>query len=910
MPHQPDRNRDAEALLQRVAAQEARQGRGRLRIYFGASAGVGKTYAMLLDAKRLVEEDGRDVVIGVVETHGRAKTAALAASFPGPILPPRMDLVQGSTQGEFDLDAALKRRPEVIVVDELAHTNLAGSRHPKRWQDVEELLASGIDVMTALNVQHLESLRDVVQGITGIHVAETLPDTFFDSATEVVLVDLPSEDLLERLRSGQVYAREQAERASKNFFRTGNLSALRELALRRTAERVESEVQSYRVERSISPVWKTKSSLLCCIGPAPSDQVIVRGAARLAAELDATWHAIYVETPALSRLPEAQRAQILGVVQLASSLGAKTTILASSKVADAVIEYARRHNHARVVLGRSARIYLPWRESVVGQLARLAPDIDLIELAVDKDATRKTAPNFESAPPLPERVSAHRRSYVLAVGASLLTTLLAAPLVPLLSLTNIAMLFLLTVALVAMRLGRGAAVLAAFLNVAAYDFFFVPPRYSFAVTDFEYIITFLVMLVVGLSIAELTSRLRYQARVSAHREGRSRSLYELARDLSAALKTEDVERIALLALRQGFRCEALILHQQDGERLDIPDAVMQRSDFEPAIATWSFTHKSRAGLGTDTLPRSDFLYLPLIGTTRVRGVVAVKPKMRRYLLVPEQLQQLDTVVALIAIALERVHYADVAKDALVSMESERLRNSLLAAVSHDLRTPLAAVVGLAETLDAIPSLPKEERRLASGIVEQARRMRALITNLLEMARIEAGEVRVNAQWQPLAELIGTTLSAWHLELTDRPVTVDLHPEHAMAFADAVLMDRILSNLIENTLQYTEAGTPIRIEARAEQGRTRIALEDCGVGIRNGDTEQIFAKFVRGNAESSVAGIGLGLTIARALARAQGGELNLDPSYNEGARFVIDLPQPELPASIREALELAADESIE
>jgi two-component system sensor histidine kinase KdpD len=333
---------------------------------------------------------------------------------------------------------------------------------------------------------------------------------------------------------------------------------------------------------------------------------------------------------------------------------------------------------------------------------------------------------------------------------------------------------------------------------------------------------------------------------------------------------------------------------------------MQRSDFEPAIATWAFSHKSRAGLGTDTLPRSDFLYLPLIAPMRVRGVVAVKPRLRRHLLVPEQLQQLNTVAALIAIALERVHYVDVAQGALVSVESEKLRNSLLSAVSHDLRTPLAAVVGLAETLDTSTSLQPDQRALAHAIVEQAMRMRAIVTNLLEMARIESGEVQVNRQWQPVEELIGTTLSAWQMELAGRPVDVDIGGPDAMVFADAVLIDRILSNLIENALRYTPPKSPLRITAVISANHCRLAVEDFGSGLSDADAERVFGKFVRGNAESSVTGIGLGLTIARALARAHGGELSLDPSYRQGARFVLDLPQPDLPESIRNALSTSID----
>jgi two-component system sensor histidine kinase KdpD len=906
MKDSPPRRPDPDALLAHVTAREADERRGRLRIYFGASAGVGKTFAMLLEAQRLAQE-GKDVVLGLVETHGRAKTTALLESEPLPVIAPNMLDVQGTPMAEFNIDAALLRHPDILIVDELAHTNLPGSRHPKRWQDIDELLASGIDVMTTLNVQHLESLRDVVFGITGVRVAETLPDTFFNSANEVILVDLPTEDLLKRLSTGQVYRPEQAERASKSFFRPGNLYALRELALRRTAERVETDVQGYRIERAILPVWKTRASILCCIGPSPHDDMVVRGAARLATELDVPWHAVYVETPRLSRLPSEQRARIISVVQLAASLGAKTAILSGSKVADVLIDYAREQNHARVVVGRSSARRLPFRDNLAISLGRLAPDLDLIELSAHSSGPATSANAIESAPLPIEKIRSRRRGYAAAIGACIFTSLVTTPLLPFLSLTNIAMLFLLTVALVAVRFGRNAAVLAAFLNVAAYDFFFVPPRFSFAVADIEYVVTFVVMLVVGLIIGELTSRLRYQARVASHREQRSRSLYEFARDLASALRAEDVERIGTETLAKSFRCEAIMLQSADDGRLEIPDVLSQRQDFEPAIAVWSFEHRSSAGLGTDTLPRSDFRYLPLVAPMRVRGVLAVKPANRRQLLIPEQTQHLNTFVALIAIALERVHYVDVAQDALVSIESEKLRNSLLAAVSHDLRSPLAAVVGLAEALENSKQLPPELQSLTASIVEQAQRMRALVTNLLEMARIEAGQVQVNAQWHPVSELIGTTLSAWRLQLGNRAVQSVFDDADMPVFADAVMVDRMLSNLLENALRYTPPDSPIRIYSHSSPNSIQLIVEDQGPGLPAAEAEHVFAKFVRGRAESNLGGIGLGLTIARALARAQGGDLRLDASYVGGARFIIELPQPPMPQNIRDAMAIDAHE---
>src|SRR5271165_4072171 len=543
MPTSSEQRPDPDVLLAKVKQQEALAHRGKLRIYFGSSAGVGKTYAMLVAARKLRAE-GREVVIGVVETHGRAETEALLGELP--ILPPRVSLYRGKQLTEFDLDAALQRHPSLILVDELAHSNIQGVRHPKRWQDVEELLAAGIDVFTTLNVQHLESLNDVVRGITNVPVWETVPDTVFDSADEVVLVDIPADELLARLKAGKVYVPQQAERAAENFFRKGNLMALRELALRRTADRVEGDVQAYRVDKSIASVWKTATAFLACVGPGPGAERVVRAAARLASQLNADWHAIYVETPALQRLPPARRERILATLHLAKELGATTAVVADAEAAGSVVAYARNHNLSKIVIGRDpTRRLWPWERSSGQKIALLAPDIDLVEIG------GAPSPGQASAVPAAARPASEgaeiaagrkgkRLKYLWAALACIAATLLCMPLAAHFDRSNIVAIFILTVVLVAVRFGRGPAALAAVLNVGAFDLFFVAPKHSFAMSDMQYLLTFGIVLAVGLITGQLTAGLRFQARVAGHREERAGSLYEIARDLSGAVQVEQV----------------------------------------------------------------------------------------------------------------------------------------------------------------------------------------------------------------------------------------------------------------------------------------------------------------------------------------------------------------------------------
>ena len=621
---------DPDALLQRMREQEESAARGKLRIYFGSSAGVGKTYAMLQAARKLHAE-GVDVLAGVVVTHGRSETVAMFEGLPQ--LPLKEVAYRGKSLPEFDLDAVLQRRPALVLVDELAHSNVPGSRHPKRWQDVEELLAQGINVYSTLNVQHLESLNDVIGGITGVRVQETLPDTFFDRADEVVMVDTPADELLARLKAGKVYVGPQAERAARNFFRKGNLMALRELALRRTADRVEDEVQAWRSNERIAQVWKTEAAILCAIGPTPAAESVVRSAAQLAQQLNVSWHAVYVETPALQRLPDVQRERILRVVRLAHELGANTAVLAAQDPASALIQHAREHNLSKLMLGRAQGLPA-WRRALGAQtlhqqLAALAPELDLISVAAAlPQVQRREAPAEQEAQQREQQWQSRAGRYGLAAATCACTALLSWPLQSAFAQSNIVMLFLLAVVGVALKLGRGPAVLASFMSVGLFDFFFIEPKLSFAVSDVQYLLTFGVMLAVGLVIGQLTAGLRYQAQVSTEREARARALFELTSDLAGALQTEAVLQVGEATLAEEVRGEAFLY------TLDLQDQLQpspRQSTLPPAeqpdlgTARWALDHGQAAGLSTDTLAGSPWFYLPLAAPMRTRGVLALKP---------------------------------------------------------------------------------------------------------------------------------------------------------------------------------------------------------------------------------------------------------------------------------------------
>ncbi|MCK6393295.1 two-component system sensor histidine kinase KdpD [Zoogloea sp.] len=883
----PDKGRpDPDALLVRVQQDEARAGRGRLKIFFGASAGVGKTCAMLAAARQQLIQ-GVDVVIGVVETHGRMETEAMADGIE------RLAMVEvpyrGRILAEFDLDRALVRKPALILMDELAHSNVAGSRHPKRWHDVDELLAAGIDVYSTVNVQHLESLNDVVSGITGIRVWETVPDKVFDDADEVVLVDLPPDELLERLRDGKVYLPNQAERAIRNFFRKGNLLALRELALRRTADRVDDDVQQYRRDRLVSPVWQTQDSLLACIGPGAGSEKIVRTAARIAGRLEAPWHAIHVETPDRQRLSAGSRERILKTLKLAEELGATTATVAGTKVEDEAVHYARANNLSRIMVGRDEpSLWRAWTRSVADRIGQIAPDLDVIQVA-RADGRVPVTEGLSQRPT--GQLAADWRAYALTVVVCGLAGLLATPLHPLFDLANIVMVFLLGVVFVAVRFGRGPAVMASFLSVAIFDFFFVPPRMSFAVSDVQYLMTFAVMLVVGLVVGQLTAGYKYQAYVAGSRASRVRALYEMSRDLSAALLPEQIAEIGERFLVAEMGARSAFLLTDDVDHLQAPIfASAGLPEIDPGIAQWAFDHAEPAGQGTDTLPASPVLYLPLKAPMRLRGVLALEMRNPARLLIPEQRRLLETFASLIAIALERVHYVVVAQESTVQMESERLRNSLLSAISHDLRTPLSVMIGLADSMFLTRPPPSDaQAAISRKLREQALLINAQVDNLLDMARLQAGRVQLNRQWQPIEEVIGSALKSLRPALGDHQLRVKLDEDLPLVEVDSVLMQRVFCNLLENALKYTPPGSHIWIRAATADTRMEVCLEDDGPGLPAGREEAIFKKFERGQPEGSTPGVGLGLAISRAIVEAHGGTITARQRPGGGACFNFTLP---------------------
>ncbi|SIT71543.1 two-component system, OmpR family, sensor histidine kinase KdpD [Burkholderia sp. b14] len=915
---------DPDELLNKLQREEEKKQRGKLKIFFGASAGVGKTFAMLQAARRCRDE-GVDVVVGVAETHGRRETVALLDGMPS--IPAARYPYRGKVLPEFDLNAALARRPQLILVDELAHSNVPGARHLKRWQDVQELLDAGIDVYTTLNVQHLESLNDVVGQITGIRVWETIPDRIFDLADEVTLVDLPADELLARLRDGKVYLPQQAEHAVRHFFRKGNLIALRELALRRTADRVDAQMREYRADQSIERVWHARERIIVCIGPGSESATLVRAAARLAATLKADWLAVYVETPKLQRLPDTVRKRTLDALKLAAELGAETVTLDGSDAARTLLAYARMRNVSRLVAGmpRTRRWLAP---SVGERLLQSASDIDVTLVGAGRAHERRGARgdvrSFASSLGDERRSTLRHYAYAAAISAGI--TVVATELLRRIDLANLAMLYLLGVIFAAARLGRGPGVLMSFLSVASFDFFFVPPRISLSVSDTQYLLTFAVMLLTSLTISHLTSSLRRQARIATLRERRTSAMYAMTRELGAALATGQIIEIGMRHVAEVFQAHVSILlpdsNDKVRQKVEEPDPaiMLQPSALDTDIAQWVYDQQKPAGHGTDTLPAADALYLPLKAPMRTRGVLALVAARFEDLAVPEQRRMIDTFAAQIALALERVHYVEIAQDALVSMESERLRNSLLSAISHDLRTPLTAIVGFASMLaeqqgGGAPPRPQAERDLIEAIHEEALRMTRLVTNLLDMARLQAGAVRLNRQWLMLEEMVGAALAACRRSLAAHPVHARVPAELPLLRLDPVLIEHLFANLFENAAKYTPAGAPLLIDAGVvEDGARRyvkVAVEDSGPGLPPGVEARVFDKFTRGEKESAKPGIGLGLAICRAIVDAHGGRIGAENRVDAqgrvlGARFWFMLPADEVPPGGSEALEQDAD----
>lgn len=875
--------------------------RGRLKVFFGACAGVGKTYAMLQEAQRL-RAQGLDLLVGVVETHGRSETAALLNGLD--LLAKKRIQYRGRQIQEFDLDAALARHPAMILMDELAHSNAHGSRHPKRWQDVEELLDAGIDVLTTVNVQHLESLNDVVGGVTGVRVRETVPDHVFDEATEVVLVDLPPDDLRQRLNEGKVYIPGQAERAIEHFFRKGNLIALRELALRRTADRVDDQMRAFRDTQGRERVWHTRDSILLCVGHNNGNEKLVRIAARLAARLGCHWHAVYVETPKLHRLPESQRRAILRALRLAQELGAETATLSEPYEERAVLRYAREHNLGKIIIGRRSEQRWKLRGSFADRLGRLGPDLDLVIVALENDSLPSPGKEHDSRN-FSEKWRIQLRGCAVAVALCALITLLSRWLLPGFDQANLVMVYLLGVAIVALFFGRWPSVLAAVINVASFDLFFVQPQWSFAVSDMQYLLTFGVMLIVGITIGNLTAGVRYQARVARYREQRARHLYEISRGLSQALTTEDIAKTSRHFLSSSFQAKTvLLLPQEDGKLQQMVGETGGLLSVDEAIARWSFDKGMPAGAGTDTLPGVPYQLLPLATSKQTFGLLAIEPSNLRQLMVPEQQRLLQTFAVLIASALERLHLARSAEEAKLDAEREQLRNSLLAALSHDLRTPLTVLFGQAEilTLD-LAAEGSNHAPQASQIRQQVLSTTRLVNNLLDMARIQSGGFNLRKEWQSLEEIVGASLHMLEPLMTQHQIKVELPSELVLVNCDGSLLERVFTNLLENANKYAGYDATIGIRAHTLPDWLEVEVWDDGPGIPEGKMQLIFDKFSRGNKESAIPGVGLGLAICRAIIEVHGGRIWAENGANGGASFRFVLPLEKPPEIDSEAFDL-------
>ena len=878
---------DPDALL--LQAKES--GRGKLKIYFGACAGVGKTWAMLQEARRL-RAQGLDVLVGVVETHGREETAALLEGLT--VLPRRA--TGQNRHPEFDLDAALARHPAVILMDELAHSNAPGSRHPKRWQDIDELLDAGMDVMTTVNVQHLESLNDVVGGVTGIRVRETVPDPFFDAADEVVLVDLPADDLRQRLKEGKVYIGDRAERAIENFFRKGNLFALRELALRRTADRVDDQMRAWRDSQGREKVWHTRDAILLCIGDNSGSEKLVRTAARLAARLDCVWHAVYVETPRLHRLSEAKRRGILRTLQLAQDLGAETATLSDPDEANAVVRYARENNLGKILLGH--RPVRPWRRhSFAERLGKLGPELDRVIVALD-ELPSPSASTLSDPRPLNEKWRLPLRGSLAALLSCALVTLAGRWLLPGVDSVNLVMVYLLAVVVVALRYGRWPSVVATLLNIVAFDLVFVMPTGTIAVSDVQYLVTFGVMLAVGVIVGNLTAGVRYQARVARHREQRARRLYEMAKTLSRALSQQDIAQ----ALPNGLGLQArseLLLPDEKGELTAVGESRLSTVP-DRAIARWSFDKGQPAGAGTDTLPGVPWQILPLKSGNQTLGLLVLEPLNLRQLMIPEQQRLVETFTVLIANALERIALSQREAVARLAAEREQLRNALLSALSHDLRTPLTVLFGQSEilTLD-LASEGSPHAVQASAMRVQTLNTIRLVNNLLDMARLQSGGFSLRAEWMAIDELIGSTLKMMAPSLGAREINLSLPDEMLLIYVDGPLMERVLTNLLENALKYAGPAAQIGIRvALSPASWLTLEVWDSGPGIPRGLETQIFEKFLRGEKESAIPGVGLGLAICQAIVTLHEGKIRAENRPEGGASFMITLPM-KIPPVIEE-----------
>ncbi len=883
---QNDSRPSPEAMLKLANAEAAANGQGRLKLFLGYAPGVGKTYTML-EAAHLRLRDGRDVVAAYVESHGRSETDALLVGLE--VMAKAAIEYQGVRLPELDIDAVLARHPQIALVDELAHTNVPGSRHEKRWQDIEELLAAGIDVYTTVNVQHFESLNDVVAQVTGVVVRETVPDRLLDLAAEIRLVDIPPEDLLQRLREGKVYIPEQAALATEKFFRPGNLIALRELSLRRAAARVDEEMRAYMETQSIPGPWPVSERLLVCASGSPFSEKLIRTTRRLADELKAEWFTVYIETPSLGAQQQENRERIWRDLRLAERLGAQVATITGASVAQAIIDYALRHNVTRIVVGKPTKSR--WREflrpPIVDQIIRLSGAIQVHVVSIEPTAIKPDGQISRAKRPIPW--FGYLASLVLVSAVTVLGTLLR----PLLSPTNMSMIYLLAVVLAAVRLGLKPAILTSTLGVLAFDFFFVTPRFAFSVADSEYIFTFIGLFTVGVVISTLMTKSNERAEAVREREVQTESLYSLSRDLAAAADMESIMDAALKNVSEALNAKLAIL-VPEGEKMKVT-AISQDLFLdmkELAVADWAFRNRQPAGLGTETLSSAALLYLPLHTTACFLGVLGVKLGQTGDYRSPQNRRLLDAFVTQISLAMERVHLSLQAEQAQILQARESLERALLNSISHDLRTPLVSIIGALSSLrdENLLVSDKVRRELLSGAWDEAERLNRFVGNLLDMTRLEAGELKVQAELCDVQDLVGCSLAALDQRLNGRGVTVKLAPDLPLVPMDMVLMSQVMVNLLDNALKYSPIESSMEVLAWTDETWLTVEVLDRGPGIPEHDLQRVFDKFYRIPVpEGKGGGTGLGLSICRGIVAAHGGTIWAENRPDGGLRIALRLP---------------------
>jgi two-component system sensor histidine kinase KdpD len=879
-------------LLTQIKAEEEQKKRGKLKIFLGYAPGVGKTYTML-EAARLRKKD-TDVVVGIVETHGRVETEALLEGLE--IVPRRQVEYRGIKLTEMNLDAVLARHPQLALVDELAHENAPGSRHPKRYQDIEELLEAGIDVYTTLNIQHIESGRNAVAQITGIWVRETVPDSFIDSATEIEMVDLPPEELLKRLKEGKVYLTEQIARATEEYFRKGNLMALRELAMRNAAKHVDEQTLAYMKTHTIQGPWPSGEHLLVCISPGPAGTRVVRNTRRLAYQLGAEWFAIYVETPD-AHLSPSQQERLTSTLRMAERMGARVATIQGNTVVSAVTEFAGKNNITKIIIGKSQKTW--WRRlfgrSIVNQLMRQSEHFDVYIIG------SRGEPAQPEQSRTPEKGQFHNwRGYLQGLGLVVLATLLGQLIHGVFAPTTIAMLYLLSVVITAYLWGLGPSIMVSVLGVLAFDFFHVPPYLTFAVADTQYVFTFLVLLLVGIVISFLALRVRWQTESARRQERETAALYALGRDLAVSSDLESYIRAIIKRAKETFGHDAVVFlpNPENKETLKpyagIPNITTDENELAAAI--WAYQHQKIVGHGTDTLPNAKDLYLPLVTARGTVGVMAISVTDTSHKLTIGQEHLLEAYADLAAVAIESILLANEAQNAQVLRDTEKLQTALLNAVSHDLRTPLVSVIGVLSSLQekGMHLDDAAKMNLIQVAREEAERLNHLITNLLDVSRIEAGAIKISRQPSDVQDLVGAALEQLGSRAGTRPVNMEIPTDLPYVSVDFGLIVQTLVNVLDNALKYSPDDSPIDIKARRVGQKMQIEIADRGIGIPPQDLAHVFDKFYRIKRPDNVTGTGLGLSICKGIIEAHGGRIAAENRPGGGTimRLVLPMPEPD------------------